>query len=281
MQKFNLHCHTNFGGVFDGNNTAEEMISSYEQKGFETVGISNHCIYNKFFETTAKLKDNNYADISAMYFYNIDKLIDTHKKSFESIDEAASKHKIKVLKGFEMDFFMSKDWIKAFDKITKELKPDYIIGATHFLRNKDESFLYNLYFLKHMNSEYKKEIDGFVRNYWKNVIEAVKSGCFNFIAHPDYCCQFGLGVGSEWDDYRSELIEALYKTKTACEINTKCLRTTGNPSPTWNLINEMIKKEIPLLISDDAHRIEDTGALFDEVEHKLKEFDCKKRFISL
>lgn len=279
MQKFNLHCHTNFCGVFDGNNTAEEMIYSYEQKGFETVGISNHCIYSKFFEST--VKQNNFIDTSAMYFYDIDKLIDIHKKSFESIDEAASKHKIKVLKGFEMDFFMSKDWLKAFDKITKELNPDYIIGATHFLRNKDESFLYNLYFFKQMKSEYKKEIKEFVINYWKNVIEAVKSGCFNFIAHPDYCCQFGLAVGDEWDDYKNELIETFYKTKTACEINTKCLRTTGNPSPTWDLVNEMIKKEIPLLISDDAHRIEDVGANFDEVEHRLKELGCNKRFISL
>ena len=278
MQKFNLHCHTNFGGVFDGNNTAEEMICTYEQKGFETVGISNHCIYSKVFEERTKQREDGFVDISAMYFHDLDKLIDVHKKSFESIDEAASKHKIKVLKGFEMDFFMSKDWSKAFDKITKELKPDYIIGATHFLRNKDESFLYNLYFLKQMNPKYNNEINEYVKNYWKNVIESIKSGCFNFIAHADYCCQFGLAAGDGWDDYKHELVETLYKTKTACEINTKCMRTTGTPSPTWNLIDEMIKKEIPLLISDDAHRIEDAGALFEEVEEKLSKKGCKKRF---
>ena len=132
MQKFNLHCHTNFAGIFDGNNTAEEMIASYKEKGFKTVGISNHCIYSKSFE--------NLPNLSRMYFSDVDKLIDLHKKSFDNIDAAAAKHDIKILKGIETDFFMSESWIKGFEKIKKELKPDYIIGSTHFLRNKDESY---------------------------------------------------------------------------------------------------------------------------------------------
>ena len=64
-------------------------------------------------------------------------------------------------------------------------------------------------------------------------------------------------------------------------LNTKSIRKCGFPSPDWWLIKEMIKKEIPLLISDDAHRIEDTGALFDVVEEKLQELNCEKRFLSL
>ena len=46
-------------------------------------------------------------------------------------------------------------------------------------------------------------------------------------------------------------------------------------------IEEIIKKEIPLFLSDDAHRIEDTGALFEEAEINLTSLGYKKRFISL
>ncbi|MBR2923052.1 MAG: PHP domain-containing protein [Alphaproteobacteria bacterium] len=271
MQKFNFHCHTNFGGIFDGKNTAEEMILSYENKGFETVGISNHCIYSKSFENLQKS--------SVMNFFDLEKLIDLHKRCFENIDKCASKHKIKVLKGLETDFFMSKDWRNAFEKIIKELNPDYIIGSTHFIRSKDEKFLYNLYHLNLLPSNTsQEELDDMVKNYWNNVIESVKSGYFTFIAHPDYCCQFNLAIGKEWDDLKHMFIEALNTNKTPCEINTKCIRLNGNPCPSWNMIKEMIKKEIPLLISDDAHRIEDTGAYFNETEDKLIEYGCRVRF---
>ena len=109
---------------------------------------------------------------------------------------------------------------------------------------KDEKYLNNLYNIKTQPCILKSEMDMLLKTYWKNVIEAVKSGCFTFIAHPDYCCQFNLATEKEWDSYKQEFIEALQKTKTPCEINTKSIRTTGNPSPSWNMIEEMIKKEL-------------------------------------
>ena len=270
MQNFNLHCHTSFENIFDGKNTAEEMISSYEKKGFKAVGISNHCIYSKSFEYLKKS--------SVMNFSDLNKLIDLHKRCFEHIDKSASKYKIKVLKGLETDFFTSKDWRNAFEKILKELKPDYIIGSTHFIRNEDESFLCNLYYLDLLPSITQKELDCLVKNYWNNIIESVKSGYFNFIAHPDYCCQFNLAVGKEWDDIKHKFIEVLSSNNMPCEVNTKGIRLKNTPCPSWNMIKEMIKKEIPLLISDDAHRIEDIGAHFVEVEQKLVEYGCNKRY---
>lgn len=271
MQKFSYHNHTSFQNIFDGHNTADEMITAYEKKGFTQIGISNHCICHPSVNTK----------MSPQFFNDVDKFLEICKASFDYIDEAASKHKIKVFKGLEVDYFPSAQWNRLFEKIVKEIKPDYMIGSTHFIRTADESEMYNLYYIDsftNLSDEDKKEM---AKIYWKNIELCIKSGYFNFIAHPDYCCQFNIATTSEWDDLKYKVIEALYSTKTACEINTKGITNIGRPFPDWWIIKELIKKEVPLLISDDAHDIKSVGRYFFEIEEKLKEFGCKKRFISL
>ena len=271
MQNFNYHCHTSFKSVFDGHNTAAEMLDSYEKKGFKEVGISNHCVCHPCVNIHE----------SAQFFNNVNKYLDIYKESFDYIDEAASRRKIKVLKGLEVDYFPSSKWNRIFEKIIKELKPDYLIGSTHFIRSADESFLCNIYRLGNLPAISDEEKDELILNYWRNVESSIKSGYFNFIAHPDYCCQFNLANTPEWNDIKHNIIDAFSATKTPCEINTGGIARIGRPFPDWWFIEELIKHEVPLLISDDAHDIKDTGRHFVEAEKKLIELDCKKRLKSL
>ncbi len=271
MQKFSYHSHTNFAGIFDGRNTAEEMISAAEAFGFEEFGISNHFIYHP---TIAKIPF-----IHPQMFGDLNKLIDVYKRNYEDIDAAAEHHKIKVLKGMEVDFFPSAEWRNSFEKAIKELKPDYIIGATHFIRSADESFMCNIYHLNNLpesiTAEEKEEL---LRNYWLNTESSIKSGYFDFIAHFDYCCQFDLCITEPWNEYKYKVVEALSSTGTACEVNTNGLRRIGRPYPDWWLVEKMIKQDIPLLISDDSHFANHVGSYFAEVEEKLSELGCKNRF---
>ena len=46
MQKFTYHTHNNNFGIYDGHNTAAEMIERAEKLGFEEIGVSNHLIYH-------------------------------------------------------------------------------------------------------------------------------------------------------------------------------------------------------------------------------------------
>ena len=271
MQKFNYHCHTNFKSIFDGKNSADEMIFAAEAKGFHTVGISNHFIFHPSIAKMPYMHSQNFSDVT--------KLIDIYKENFDEIDKVASRHKIKVLKGMEVDFFPSLSWRKNFEKAITELKPDYIIGATHFIRNSDETFMCGIYFLNTLPSSLTEEdMQDLVSNYWQNVELSVQSGYFDFIAHPDYCCQFNLGCGERWAESKMRIIDALASNSTACEINTGGLRRIGHPFPDWWIVEEMIKQNIPLLISDDAHCTEDVAAYFGEVEEKLTKLNCKNRF---
>ena len=108
MQKFTYHCHNSFKGVFDGSDTIEDMISAAENKGFDTIGISNHCICHPTLAKMPYMHSQNFSDLN--------QLIDTHKQCFEEIDKAAPNHKIKVLKGLEVDFFPQKSGAKVLKK---------------------------------------------------------------------------------------------------------------------------------------------------------------------
>ena len=127
MQKFTYHTHNNNFDIFDGKNTCEEMISKAQELGFETIGVSNHLIWHPYMNNK-----------HAMFYSNLEKAIDIHKKSYDYIKEVGAKYKIKVLVGAETDYFTSLDWEKGFEKIIKEINFDYLIGSNHFLKDENE-----------------------------------------------------------------------------------------------------------------------------------------------
>ena len=121
-----------------------------------------------------------------MYHADFNKAQDIFKRTIDKIKEVADKEKFKVYAGFEVDFFPSKQWRDSFEKIIQEVKPDYLIGSTHFIRTADETKMCNVYYSKSLNiSDDEKE--EMLKNYWRNIIEAIKSRYFDFMAHLDVC----------------------------------------------------------------------------------------------
>ena len=90
MQKFTLHCHTNALGIFDGQNTAEEMISQAEKLGFEAIGISNHLCWHP-----------NMQHSHPMFMNDEQKTVTMFKSILEETRTAAAKHKITVYNGLK------------------------------------------------------------------------------------------------------------------------------------------------------------------------------------
>ena len=116
MQDFTYHSHNSSQGIADGHNTCDEMLSRAEEIGFSEIGVSNHFIYHP------NIKIEHSQD-----FNNFSKALDYAKNDIEQTREAASRHKIKVYAGFEVDFFPSKIWRDAFEKMLKEdsFQPSY------------------------------------------------------------------------------------------------------------------------------------------------------------
>lgn len=273
MQDFTLHTHNN-ELHFDGRANAREMISAAIEKGFRTIGVTNHFIMHKNLEPFIKFEP--------MFFTDFKKAEDTYKRHIEILQELKSEYKINIKIGFEVDFFQDKEWRNNFEKILKNLDVDYLIGASHFIMSEDEKeFLCNIYHLKKL--EKKPDADDlkrYVCNHFKNIAAAVRSGYFKFIAHFDYCTIFGLGEGEEYDEYKYEIVEALRETKTAYEINTSGYDRIQRPHPAPYLIKELAKYDVPVLLSDDAHEPAHLGRHFAEAEQLLNslKYSEKARF---
>lgn len=269
MQNYSFHTHTNALGFFDGRDSAEEMIKKAQEIGFIKMGISNHLAFHP-----------NMPAQSKMFFSDFNKACDVYKKIIEEIRTVSLKLDFDVKVGFEVDFFPSAQWRNLFEKIMKEIKADYYIGATHYLRNKSEQYIMNLYYLKRtpevrIDEDY---LTVYLNNYWDNIIESIKSGYFNFIAHLDVCKLFNYCLTPEWDDRKWETIETLAKYNQPYELNTSGLSKVGEQHPhTW-MIEELNKRNVPVIISDDAHSTDMLAQHFEEAEELLNSLNYNKRY---
>ncbi len=268
-QKFTLHTHNN-ELRFDGISTAKEMLDKAQSLGFETIGVTNHLVVNKGL--------SKWAEVEPMYFDNFDEMCDVCKRHIEIVNELKSNYKMNVLVGFEADFFCDKEWRINFEKMIGKLDVDYLIGTTHFLKNKDESFLCNIYHYKHLDNVSEEDLDNYVRNHFENIIESIKCGYYSFIAHLDYCSIFNLGIDKKYDEYKYRMLEALKEYKKPYEINTSGYDRLGRPHPDIWMIEEAKRLDIPVVLSDDAHSVDQLGRHFDKAEALLDKIGYTNRF---
>ncbi len=71
---------------------------------------------------------------------------------------------------------------------------------------------------------------------------------------------------------------ALAKSAVGTELSSKGIRKQGYFYPEENWLKQIIEADIPLVISDDAHRIEELGFEFDKAEALLQQLGCHKRW---
>lgn len=268
MQLFSYHTHTGFLG-FDGKNTAEEMIKRAEEIGFEEIGISNHLIYHP-----------NLHEQDNMFFNDILLAEKTAVAMVEDVRKAAEKSKIKVYAGFEVDFFPSKQWCSDFEKIRKAANADYYIGSTHMLRDKEEQHIYNLYHYYYQSDRNLKEdvLKEYLRNYWDTVIHAVKSGYFDFIAHLDVYRIFGIFDNFSFEKETDKLIDAFGEYKTPFELNTSGWTKYGTQHPENSFLTRLRDKDVPIVVSDDAHSTSMLAQHFVRAEQLLKDLNYTNRW---
>lgn len=269
MQKFSYHTHTNSLDIFDGRNSAAEMIAAAEVVGFEKMGISNHLAFHP-----------NMPAQSRMFFSDFDKACDVYKKVIDEIRTASLKTKIDIKVGFEVDFFPSAEWRNLFEKIQKEIKADYYISATHYLRDKSEQYIMNLYYMARTPSVKidKQDLTVYLNNYWDNIIESIKSGYFSFVAHLDVCRLFNFCLEPEWKERKQEVIETLEHYKHPYELNTSGWTKVGMQHPETWMLEELQRRNVPVIVSDDAHSVEMLAQHFEQAENLLTEMNYTNRY---
>lgn len=272
-QKFTLHTHT-IG--FDGKNTISEMIKRAEELGFTTIGISNHLTIHpdiknsKFYPIAA---ERGYKDI---FFDNWLEPIEKFTQHYIELDRIKKQTGIQILRGMEVDFFETNQWQTKFKTILTVLKPDYIIGSCHIIEYNDK--LYNVHDMHNAAPEIQEQV---LNLYWQKVRTAAQSGLFTWMAHLDLPKKVGLGLDIKWIKSEQQTINTLTKNNIPIEINTSAIKTDyDEPYPSCRILKMAAEKNIPVLLSDDAHHISQIGRYFNKA-YEIAQKCGIKNFLTL
>lgn len=167
--------------------------------------------------------------------------------------------------GMEMDFL---EGCEAWWEELRGAAPwDFWIGSVHYLADGME--VDNPKYL----SRYKESDPGDMwAAYWERYEECIRSGWFDFVAHPDLPKKFGFLPEGDLRRFYEPSIQALVDTGLAYEINTAGLRKDCRELyPSRQFAALAREAGVPVLINSDAHAVGELGAGYAEAVALLRE----------
>lgn len=169
--------------------------------------------------------------------------IKIYKKELQEADLYARLNRLKLYKGFEIEYFyQTKD---IYPKYLKDF--DYLILGQHYI-----------YYNGKYKSVYKFDSIDDIKLYSKQVVEALNTGYFNLLCHPDLCFYCFDKITDEMLEIVRPIIKTCKKLNIPLEINANGLRKTLlEPGPARYPRKEffkLVKEEgAKVIISSDCH----------------------------
>ena len=186
--------------------------------------------------------------------------------------------------GLECDFIAGQEtWI---EHLAGKTDWDYLIGSVHYI-----AYGWAVDDPKWIGRFKDRPVDEIWTMYWKAYEQCIRSGLFDFVAHPDLVKKFGFRPEGDLRKYYEPSIAAAAEKNVAIEINTAGLRKPVNELyPSREFLEMAFAADIPLLINSDAHAPEEVGADFSSAVQLAKEVGYtqtlrfekrKRRFVPL
>lgn len=250
--KQNLHTHTIYA---DGKDAPEEMILAAMEKGFDSIGFSEH----------SYLPDSLVSDQ-----LTIDDMV-RYKKEINDLKQKY-KGQIDVFCGLEYDFYS--------DVPTEGL--DYLIGSVHYLDFGGEKATFDwdmMGVLAYMDTHFGGDAMAFAKAYFATVARLPERCSFDIIGHFDLIAKNNekgkfLDVSfKEYLDLGFEAIHALKGKIPFFEVNTGAIsrgyRTA--PYPQMDFLKEFNRLGFGAVITSDCHNKGFLDCAFDDAAALLAE----------
>lgn len=187
--------------------------------------------------------------------------LDELPRYFEVVEAARAQFpQLTIRIGLECDFIEGREaWIEKLSTMTEW---DYLIGSVHYLSEGWEVD-HPRYIARHAGNA--EEIWS---SYWRTYVRAIRSGLFDFMAHPDLPKKFGHRPDGDLRRFYEPAIAALAERGTPFELNTAGLRKECHEIyPAREFISAAHGAAVPILINSDAHAPEELAANFaDAIE---------------
>lgn len=226
--KTNLHTHTYLCNHADG--TPREYVETAIKNGLSVLGFSDHVPYPfpdgyfSGYRMTVEETEQYYREISAL--------------------REEYKDKIKILIGYEAEYYP-----KHFDAMIKNISRfecDYLILGQHFTANEYDGI--------HTSGIFDDKT--LLTAYIDQVCEALDTGMFSYVAHPDI-----IGYRGDRDFYMSEALRLCeYAKNKDIPLELNLLGLSENRSyPYTEFWKAVAKTGNKVVVGCDAHNSERVG----------------------
>jgi histidinol-phosphatase (PHP family) len=247
---YHMHLRESSGGQPNRDYTAsrvEEYVEQARAAGVDEVGVTEH-VYR--FRQTESLWE-----IPWMSERSVDDL-----DAYVGAVEEAKAQGLPVKLGLEVDYFPGTE--VALAELLAQYEWDYLLGSVHFV----DGFAID----QEPGLVHKLPVGEAWRRYFVWLRNAVRSGLFDALSHPDLIKFFGMRPDPEQLHYvHTETADAIEAAGACVEVSAAGLhKPVGEVYPDHGLLAACREREIPITLASDAHRPEDVGRDLDRaVDH--------------
>lgn len=231
----NYHTHTYRCKHATGN--IDDYVKEAIKLNGTTLGFSDHTPFpnNQWIQWRMNMNE----------LYDYIKELDCAKEKYS--------HVIDIYKGLECEY--DPKFFSYYNSLLNEYKFDYLALGLHFYKYENE-WIHTDEVL--MN---KDKLD----SYAKLLVEAMETGFFKFVAHPDFFATSYLNWDKNAENASIYIIENAMKLDIPLEINgngfrkNKLITSTGKryPYPLYEFWNTASKLGAKVIIGSDAHKPRD------------------------
>jgi len=239
------HCHSLWS---DGGASIERMVAAAAHAGMTEIGVSDHLV----------LMPDGGSVVWSMPVHRV-------REYAAEVRHIAASAPIQVKLGVEIDFFPSNPRQAEIDRIVADCGFDYAIGSIHFI---------DFFSVDSYASDWERlsadDVNEMHRRYWERVALAARSGQFDFLGHIDLPKKFCFLPTIDLTATVLGALDAIATAGVPIELNTAGWdKPCAEQYPSLTLLRECRKRNIPVLINDDAHAEEGVGRHYDKASDTL------------
>lgn len=264
MNYFNFHTHTKY---CDGKADPEDYVLAAIENRMTALGFSCHSPLP--FENGYSIKENN---------------IESYVSEIRSLQEKYKKQ-INIFLAFEFDYITGLS--ENIEPLRRRMNADYVIGSVHMIRNKENNKLWFIdgperNYINGLQEVFDSDIKKAVKAYYDQISEMVSSQKPDIVGHVDKIKMHNknrfFSEKEQWyREYTYHLLDVIKENGCIVEVNTRGIykKRCDSLYPGNDILREILKREIPITISSDAHLPQELTAYFDEAVMTLKEIGFK------
>lgn len=231
----------------------DEYVRQAQLSGVSEIGVTEHC--NRFrqfmpvFEPVIDRADS----VPAISKWMRDGCTEDLGEYVQFLHMAKdSGYPVKV--SIEVDYIPEE--VDRIGEVLSAYSFDYVLGSVHFVGCWAVDYSREIGWPQ-------RSVDDVFQGYYGLIREAVRSGLFDCIAHPDLVKKFGHTPSYDVASDYEQIALAMKESGVAYEVSTAGLfKPVGEIYPSPQFVRTMNVYGVPFVTSSDAHRPEEVGREF-------------------